>query len=76
MSSLDIAHVLRAKMYHYADRGFRRDFEDIVFLLKTFPNEIMAGRSSLKEEDVDTFLESDLLNSTHGAHYRRILRES
>ncbi|SMR47592.1 unnamed protein product [Zymoseptoria tritici ST99CH_3D1] len=73
MSSLDVVHVLRGKLYHYADRQFDRDFEDILFLLRSYERDIVTGRKNLRESDVEAFLDSEDLSKGDRARFTQIL---
>ncbi|KAI5362151.1 Putative Nucleotidyltransferase superfamily [Septoria linicola] len=75
LSSLDVTHILRGKLSHYASREFDRDFEDIVFLLRNYQDQIKEGRRSLRGEDVELFLNSEDLSETARATYAKILKD-
>jgi hypothetical protein len=73
--TLDMLFTMRTKLSSFAHRESLKDFRDLDFLMKKFPEEIYEIADSLSADDREYFLEN-LTGKDHTttSHYRRVLR--
>ena len=58
--ALNIRYMMRTKLRAVSDRGLLRDFTDVAFLLKKFPEKVRLIAKDLDEDEVSCFLEGNI----------------
>ena len=50
--------MIKTKLRACSDRGLERDFEDLKYLLDSYPDDVLAIASDLDSDEVEVFLDS------------------